>query len=191
MIGVLPIRSFSGAKRRLTAVVDAPVLTQLVEEMAARVVEAVGSVVDDMTVVTSDPHVRVWAQDRGVVVTDDPGSLDAAAALAPSHGERWLVCHADLPLIEKDDVEAVLAAAASTGTALAPSHDGGTNIVCSMGSFRFAYGPGSFHRHLASRPDAAVVVRTGTALDLDQPTTLSAIASLDRGRWVAELLEVP
>ena len=42
----------------------------------------------------------------------------------------------------------------------------------------FAYGPGSFHRHLAavSGGPVRVVVATATALDLDTPDDLAAAA---------------
>jgi len=87
-------------------------------------------------------------------------------------GLRWAVIHADLPLVTVEDLAAFFGAMAG-GAAIAPSHDGGTNVIgAGLAEFRFQYGPGSFHRHLAAVPGARVVCRPNLALDLDTPRDL-------------------
>ncbi len=55
--------------------------------------------------------------------------------------------------------------------------------------FPFAYGEGSFHRHLAvAGPEARILASIGFALDLDEPSDLEAVVSHRRGRWLAEIL---
>ena len=81
--------------------------------------------------------------------------------------------------------------AVSSGSwVLAPSSDGGTSLIGGSGDpgFDFAYGVGSFHRHLARlrRCSPKVVFRLGLALDLDHPSDLEAALSHPRGRWLAE-----
>ena len=79
---------------------------------------------------------------------------------------------------------AVVFAAADRGPALAPSYDGGTNVVAgTTSSFRFHYGPGSFRRHLAAAPTATVIVTPGLALDLDAPRDLERARRLG-GAWM-------
>jgi len=136
-----------------------------------------------VTIVTPDPDVRRWAESIEAAWIGEPGSggLDAAAGagVAAADGDPWLVIHADLPAITPDDV-AVGATLASAGTVLAPSHDGGTSLIGGVApSFPFAYGPGSFSRHLAATGGhATILVRPGLALDLDAPSDLTAFEEL-------------
>ena len=125
-------------------------------------------------IVTGDEGVAGWARARGLQTLDEgehSRGLDGAAAAAAAHsqnlGVRWAILHADLPLVSPADLHAVFT---TEGPAIAPSHDGGTNVLVGSGvDFTFSYGPASFHRHLACKPGAAVVTRPGLALDLDTP----------------------
>lgn len=136
----------------------------------------------DIVVVTGDASVRQWASQQAFRVVDepDPPGLDAAAAagLDTVRGP-WMVVHADLPLIIDEDVAAAQRALAPEIHVLTPSHDGGTSLIGgSSPTFPFAYGVGSFRRHLAAVPDAAVLIRPGLAIDLDRPSDLDAIQRL-------------
>ena len=112
------------------------------------------------------------------MVAESPGGLDGAAraVVGAAHGP-WAVLHADLPLLHHDDLGVALAAADEVGWAIAPSSDGGTSFLAGIGDFPFSYGSGSFHRHLAAHPGAAVVVRRGLAVDLDTPADLAAVGN--------------
>ena len=94
---------------------------------------------------------------------------------------RLLILHADLPLLEVVDVEA-LARAASGGLAIAPDRAGdGTNALA-LGAdrpFTLCFGPQSFARHRAQAPYAAIITgRPGLALDVDTPADLRAAVAL-------------
>ncbi len=174
-IGV-PIKAFGVAKARLAPVLGPRERARLGTAVAAHTI-GVAATLGPVAVVTGDADVAVWAEELGcAVVPERPGGLDgAAAAFVDATGGPWAVLHADLPLLGADDLATALAAADRTGWAVAPSSDGGTSLVAGEGPFGFTYGPGSFQRHLAARPGAAVVVRRGLAVDLDTPADLAAV----------------
>jgi len=174
----IPIRSFAGMSRL------APVLTpdargRLARVLAGRAVRAARGAAGRVAVVTGDPAVARWAHEEEIDVIDDPGDgLDAAASAVVdmAAGGPWLVLHADLPAVTATDIAAMRSAGE---TAIAPSRDGGTAAISGRGAFAFAYGPGSFLRHLAAAgPGARVVVRPGLAFDVDRPEDLRAAVAL-------------
>jgi 2-phospho-L-lactate guanylyltransferase (CobY/MobA/RfbA family) len=129
-------------------------------------------------IVTPDSDVRSWAKSNNLGVLDDPGAgLNVASSLAVDaiNGRPWMVAHADLPNVTAVSLTRV-AEAAGDGTALVPSIDGGTNVIAHTGSFPFSFGPGSFHRHLASFPDAVVLPGAALSMDVDTPAHLVALA---------------
>jgi 2-phospho-L-lactate guanylyltransferase len=177
---VAPIRSFVGAKSRLAPVLSARQREQLARDLATRVVAA--SAPWPVLVVSSAPEVKAWAADLDLEVVHDPGSLDDAAAygrhLLASRGHvRVIVAHADLPLVR------TLAGVAHDGSqpvlTIVPCHrDDGTPVLAlpSGAPFRFAYGPGSFRRHLAEAHRRGLAVRVvrdpQLRHDLDEPDDL-------------------
>ena len=66
--------------------------------------------------------------------------------------------HGDLPLLDGATMTDARATLAAGGSVIAPSRDGGTNLLGSQGRIRLSYGPGSFHRHLASLSNLATTV---------------------------------
>jgi 2-phospho-L-lactate guanylyltransferase len=138
--------------------------------MAERVLEAGRPFA--VVVVTADPEVREWAMAQSVGVIDDPGSLDAAATAGRDHFAaagcvRVVVAHADLPRARS------LAALAVDGSrptvAVVPCHrDDGSNVLSVPVDvpFRFAYGPGSFRRHVAHARGLGLGVRVVRDPDL-------------------------
>ncbi|MCF8709414.1 2-phospho-L-lactate guanylyltransferase [Rhizorhapis sp. SPR117] len=91
---------------------------------------------------------------------------------------NFLAIHADLPLLCAEDVTALLAAAETTGAAIAPDRHGkGTNaLALTQGRVvEFCFGNDSFARHLKQIPDCAIVVREGLGLDLDTPDDLNRV----------------
>ncbi len=158
---------------RLRGVLDQDALTQLAETVADHVLATVRPLAE-VVVVTSDADVASWSIGHDVAVVADPGeglNGAAAAGVERAGGATWAVLHCDLPYLTSRDLEMAFESGPSV---LAPTHDGGTSLVVGTGSgFPFSYGPGSFHRHLAARASARVLVRTGLALDLDTPRDLA------------------
>jgi 2-phospho-L-lactate guanylyltransferase len=190
---VIPIRAFALGKARLADQLDGERRASLARRLADGVVNAAGNA--PVVVVTSADDVRSWAYGRGLDVVDDPGSLDAAARagcehLANAGCVRAVVAHADLPWARS------FVAAARDGSlpivALVPCHrDDGTPVLSVPTDlpFDFAYGPGSFRRHVdeARRRGYGVrVVRDRTlAFDIDVPSDLAALDGDPRFEAVA------
>ncbi|GMQ85652.1 MAG: hypothetical protein BMS9Abin07_1219 [Acidimicrobiia bacterium] len=178
---LVPIRSFAGMSR-LAGALPADRRAALMLRLAGRTTDALRRAGVDVAVVTGDASVGEWASQQNFRLVDepDPPGLNAAAAAGIAQADgAWMVVHADLPLITAGDVVAVRHALASATHVLAPSHDGGTSLIGgSSPTFPFAYGVGSFRRHLAAAPNAAVLIRPGLALDLDRPSDLDAMRRL-------------
>lgn len=197
---VVPVRSFDGALSRLAGVLDRSRRRGLMRELAGRVVAAARP--HPVHVVTSDPEVAEWAGTVGAaairVGEPGPGPVRRPAAAAAAEGgepgltasvtaaverlagagvQRAVVAHADLPLVES------LETAVGPGLTIAPDRRrDGSNVVCvpAAAGFRFAYGPGSFERHLAEAGrlglPVTVVDDPALAWDLDHPEDLAALS---------------
>lgn len=147
------MRGFADAKQRLAGELTALDRGQLMQEMAEGVVRAAHPA--PTAVVSSAPEVVAWAESLGLIVIGDPGSLDGAAAAGltwarSESAARVVVAHADLPLVT------TLADLTAPGPApvavVVACHRGDGTPLLSLPTdapFRFAYGVGSFARHVA------------------------------------------
>jgi 2-phospho-L-lactate guanylyltransferase len=187
-LALVPLKGWVEGKQRLAGALPDDLRHRLAVATAGMVVNSFEESGFAVAVVTSDPAVTAWAEEHRIGTIPDAGhGLDAAAtdAVAAAAGRPWCLVHGDLPLIDVADTDALRAALDAGETALAPSRDGGTNAIASTGGFRFRFGPGSFHRHLASAGERVrVLVSVGLALEVDTPADLAAAASLPRGRWL-------
>ncbi|MGH9033289.1 MAG: 2-phospho-L-lactate guanylyltransferase [Acidimicrobiia bacterium] len=180
---VVPIRAFVLGKARLAERLGAEERADLARRFATRVVTAAGAL--PVVVVTSAPEVTTWARDLGVATLADPGSLDAAAAdgrdfLAEKGCARVVIAHADLPFARS--LGPVAGDGAEPVVALVPDHrDDGTPVMSIpvAAPFRFAYGPGSFRRHLEEADRLGLAVRVvrdpDLAFDVDLPSDLERL----------------
>lgn len=177
---LLPVKAFGAAKRRLSRVLDPAERVELSRSMATTVVAATAGM--PTFVVCDDDEVARWARGAGAEVIWRPGRglngavNDGVHQLATWGFDRIVVSHADLP--HARDLRWV---ADFDGVTLVPDrHDDGTNVACVPAgtSFRFAYGRGSFPRHLAEahRRGLAVRIERDQRLgwDVDVPSDLSA-----------------
>lgn len=176
---IIPVKSFRLGKQRLAAAVSSEERGRLGQALAGHVAETVESAELIPLVVTADVEVASWATWSGFPTLPDPDEgLDAAATVGVSwaehSGSAWIVLHSDLPLLSADDVAIVAQIVEGGGAVIAPSADGGTSAIGWRGPFDFAFGAGSFHRHLARLPTPTVVARTGLLLDVDSPHDLAA-----------------
>ena len=140
-------------------------------------------------IVAGDLEVAEWALIRGIPTVDDLGdNLSAAAAAGVEWAKAadclWLVVHCDLPLLTVGELLELAETLESFGAVIAPSADGGTSALGGRESVEFAYGPGSFHRHLARIPEAIVIARTGLLHDVDSPNDLISARHHPRGQWL-------
>ena len=174
----MPVKAFGAAKGRLAPALDARARAALAERMATRVLAAAAPL--PTVVVCDDEEVAAWARTCGASVVWSPGrGLDRAVAdgvawLAARGTARVVVAHADLPL-----AEGLADLAVGSGVTLVPDRwDDGTNVavVPVSAGFRFAYGVGSFARHMAEAArlglELTVVRRPDLAWDVDLPADL-------------------
>ncbi|HTZ71843.1 MAG TPA: hypothetical protein VMB71_14395, partial [Acetobacteraceae bacterium] len=122
--------------------------------------------------------------DRGRGLNAELAAARAALGVAP-----LLILHSDLPLLQHQDIAALLTAA----PAVAPDRHGtGTNALAlpPNQTLQFRFGPNSFRRHCTELPEARIVRRPGLGLDLDTEEDLSrAIAAgfdEERGFWMKD-----
>jgi 2-phospho-L-lactate guanylyltransferase len=185
---VVPLRSFTLGKARLSAVLSEAERETLARSMAESVVSAAGS--RPIVVVSSAAEVVAWALDHGCDVADDPGSLDAAAAAGRNWAEarglvRYAVVHADLPLARS--LDAVVDDGADPVAVVVPDHrDDGTPVLSlpTAAPFTFAYGPGSAARHVAEAERRSLTIRIvrdpALGFDVDLADDLAALEAFRR-----------
>lgn len=190
MHAVIPIRGFSTAKTRLEATLPPVRRAALARAAATRVVSACQEAGFEAVAVSSDPEVADWADGRCRIVADPGQGLDAASRAGTDAADGpWVVVHADLPLLDTATMRRVAGELQLGRSVAAPSRDGGTNLLGAVLPVPFAYGPGSFHRHLARLPrPVTVVVTAQTLVELDTPDDLAAAAHIDGGDWLARFL---
>jgi 2-phospho-L-lactate guanylyltransferase len=184
---VIPIRAFSVGKARLSGTLEPAPRAELAEWMADQVLAAAAPL--PIVVVSSAEDVRAWGARRRVTVLDDPGSLDQAAvagsAWCAGHGlVRAIVAHADLPHAPAGGLARFAADDALPIVSIVPCHrDDGTPVISvpTSAAFPFAYGPGSFRRHVAIAHEAGLAVRvvrdTALGFDVDVPADLAALTA--------------
>ncbi len=179
---LVPVKSFQQAKLRLAPVLNDEAREKLARELAEVVIAAAKGA--PTYVVCDDGGVADWAVDRGATVLYAPGlGLSAAVAagvrhLADQGFSLAVVAHADLPFVT--DLSRF---GSPSEVTLAPDrHRDGTNVaaVPTQVGFRFAYGPGSFHRHQGEAQrlglHCTVVDDWRLSSDLDSPSDLESFA---------------
>ncbi|MET4329157.1 2-phospho-L-lactate guanylyltransferase [Bradyrhizobium sp. i1.15.2] len=185
---IIPAKSFSCAKQRLSPLLTPSERVLLARSMLGDVLSAACGVMqlNHVAVVTSAEDVAQEAARLGAVVIDDGGADGTNAAVAAGlaaigsrGGELILVLPSDVPAILSEDVSTLLQAAQGDAVVIVPApRDGGTNAV----AFSLArplqpcFGPDSFARHIAAadrlgiKPILCSNARIG--LDLDAPADL-------------------
>jgi 2-phospho-L-lactate guanylyltransferase len=184
---VVPVRAFALGKARLAEQIGPVERADLARRFAGRVVAAAGE--RPVVIVTSAPEVESWAAELGVATIADPGSLDAAAAagrarLAELGCVRVVVAHADLAFART--LDPVAGDGDTPVVVLVPCHrEDGTPVlsVPVAEPFRFAYGPGSFRRHVEEADRLGLTVRVvrdpDLAFDVDIPSDLEQLRVRD------------
>lgn len=175
---LVPVKAFDQAKIRLAGALPPSKRAALARSMASRVVESAAGM--PVAVVCDDPEVANWAQQLGARVIWEPGSgLNAAV----QHGvERLGEAGARLVVVAAGDLPLATDLRWVTGfdgiTIVPDRHRDGTNVIGlpARCGFRFAYGPGSFARHVAEAERLGCTLRViedaKLAWDVDVPEDL-------------------
>jgi 2-phospho-L-lactate guanylyltransferase len=188
----VPVKSFEAAKQRLAAGLAREARIGLSQEMARNTCRLLERADVELLILAGDERVAEWGDQFGWEVLLDQGSdLNLAATSVVERADGpWLICHADLPFLDGEVLTRLLAGLSAQGSVIPPSRDGGTSALgSSLDSFRFAYGPGSFRRHLGLLldPPSRVLVDPRLAIDLDDPSDLEVARA--RIPWIAKLLD--
>jgi 2-phospho-L-lactate guanylyltransferase len=178
---LIPVKAFGDAKGRLAPVLGQAGRERLARWTATQVLAASAGL--HPHVVCDDDDVAAWAVAHGAAVIREPtrglnAAVDSGVAhLASQAFDHVVVVHGDLPL--PASIAAVAAGCRADTVTLVPDrHRDGTNLLAFplTSTFRVAYGPGSFARHVARAGDAGLAVHvvddTDLALDLDRPDDL-------------------
>ncbi|OCC25535.1 2-phospho-L-lactate guanylyltransferase [Croceicoccus estronivorus] len=177
---LIPAKSFRHSKQRLAPVLDEEQRAALSAAMLARTIRTAKAAFGDqpLIVVTPDHAVSQLALEAGAdraIIAEAEGlnpQLAEAAALIPPD-DALLVLHADLPLLQPDDLVAL--ASQNAPIVIAPDHTGtGTNALLQRIPDRFfAFGAGSRAKHEREASERGVdpvcIRREGLACDLDDP----------------------
>jgi 2-phospho-L-lactate guanylyltransferase len=181
---LVPVKAFTKAKDRLSAVLDDETRAHLARELAALVLGAAGDA--PTFVACDDDEVADWAVRKGATVLWTPGlGLSGAVTAGVARlGERGfeivVVAHSDLPLAAGLDQ---LGTPGSV-TLVPDRRLDGTNVaaVPARSGFAFAYGPGSFRRHRAEADrlglPCTVVYDSRLASDVDLPRDLVLVRDI-------------
>jgi 2-phospho-L-lactate guanylyltransferase len=193
-LAVLPIKNFTEAKQRLESVLTPGPRRALAEAMFSDVLTALrrSSAVEDILVVTRDHGAQQIGGGHGALVLDDdePGQ-SAAAALGVRYAieheyERVVLVPGDCPMLSPGDVDALIAQAQGSPSALivADRHGTGTNalVLTPPDSLAPAFGPDSRERHVANAEAAGttfeLVSVPSLELDIDTPDDLEVLRVL-------------
>ncbi len=187
---LIPVKNLVNAKQRLSLVLDQPERTELAQTMLLDVLTAVANSNTDISLVTSDPHALELAQQFRfdvIAETTNPGGtggIEMATRVCENRGiESTIVIPADIPLIQSDELNQVIAAAPEEGTVIVPASDGrGTNAILRnpAGLIPLRFGNDSFKPHhiaaCATGKPCVLLSFPGIGLDIDNPADLVDLA---------------
>lgn len=203
-LAILPVKSFSHAKQRLSSGIEPQLRSRLAEAMLRDVLSALAvTSVDDVVVVTAGEAPAALARDQGArVIADREQGHNAAALLGMQEAvrigaERVLLVPADCPAMDPSELDQLLRQPRDErSVVIVPDrHRTGTNalLISPPDALQPAFGPGSCERHaeLARTRGIAheIVAVPSLALDIDTPADLVALSELrDGGLRTTELL---
>ena len=195
---IIPVKPLNRAKTRLSGVLNPEQRQQLAEMMFRHVLQAVREVpqVIGTLVISRDTKALAIAREYNARTVQESGAPELNAALTRAtqvvagwRGDAVLVLPADLPLVTAEDISSVVALGNDPFSVVIATdqEQDGTNalLIRPPGLIHYAFGPGSFHRHVQLSREAAVepkVYRSDRlALDIDLPVDLDQYNHVVRG----------
>ncbi|MBN2555217.1 MAG: 2-phospho-L-lactate guanylyltransferase [Anaerolineales bacterium] len=189
---IVPVKPLRRSKSRLAQVLSRDKRAELSREMLVHTLSVLADVpeISRTLVVSRDSQALALAREYGAHTVTEHGSpqlnpaLARATQVARGYGvSSVLVLPADLPLIQREDVEALLSHAIDPPVlVIAPDRHGrGTNALLSAppGLIEYDFGPDSFSNHIARAQAAGARVEIcelpSFGLDVDLPEDLAIL----------------
>ena len=186
---IIPVRAARAGKTRLAAVLPPEGRAALVRRMFAHVLAVAGAAAPGaVRVISNDPAMLALAAAAGAEPLRErahglnPALEQAREGLDPA--APVLALSADLPLLTRDDLAAMIALLDTADVIAAPDRAGhGTNalLLARPGLIDYAFGIGSLAAHRAAAQARglrfATCERPGLASDIDWPADLSLLSA--------------
>jgi len=193
---IVPVKPLRRGKSRLAGTLNEDERTELNRALLQHTLETLSEVkeVDGVLVVSRDPNALTIARNLGARTVQEDGqpqlntALKRATVVAQVYATRAvLVLPADLPLIARDDILALIQRAKEPPVVvIAPDRHGrGTNalLISPPGLIEYDFGESSFQRHceLVKKSGASleIVDLPSLGLDLDVPEDFEINKSLE------------
>lgn len=150
MISVfVPIKKYISSKDRLSSILDESARAELAEAMAKKTIAALvdSQAFERIVVVTNDP--TIFIEGAEIFVSElnlNAALLESVKSYEPD--DRIMFIHADLPMINKDEINKLQLAFKKGEVLIIPDiHGAGTNclIFDSKQQFKLCFGPNSFN----------------------------------------------
>jgi 2-phospho-L-lactate guanylyltransferase len=207
----VPFRGPVGSKRRLAGLLDPAERERLSLAMLSDVLDTLLQVdeIERVLLLTPAGNAGLRLRHARLVAIDEPphngaagdnvglnGALHQAQALADAEGvDALLIVPADLPLLERGDLDALLEAGAGAAVVIGPDRAAeGTNalLLSPPTALQASFGVGSYARHQALAEakglGVASIDRPGLGLDLDMPADVITLVSREHHGRAATLL---
>jgi 2-phospho-L-lactate/phosphoenolpyruvate guanylyltransferase len=186
---IVPVKPLRRGKSRLASVLSLEARTALNHYLLSNTLEILSTIseIEYSLVVSRDPEALTIAREYGARTVQEQGApqlniaLTRATMVALSHSvQAVLIVPADLPLLTKEDLEAVVKRSFDPPVVvITPDrHRQGTNalLISPPGIIQYEYGPGSFLKHCQQAENAGarleICERGSVALDIDFPEDL-------------------
>ena len=188
---LIPVKSLTTAKQRLSTALDAARRSQLATAMLRDVMSAAAELKGriDVALVTGDPRAIAMAAEFGFLVIEDTRNESETAAIAMA--TEWceqrgydttIVVPGDIPLIAPAELHRVLDAAPDEGAVFVPAYDRrGSNCILRRPAalIPLRFGNDSFLPHCEtmrqSGKELVILEMEGIGLDIDNPHELELL----------------
>lgn len=193
---IVPVKPLRRGKSRLAGTLTEDARTELNRALLQHTLETLSELkeVDEVLVVSRDPNALTIARNHGARTVQEDGqphlntALKRATVVAQVYATRGvLILPADLPLITREDIQALLDRAVKPPVVvIAPDRHGkGTNalLIAPAGLIEYDFGENSFQLHSEQAKKAGarleVVNLPSLGLDLDMPEDFELIKTLE------------
>lgn len=192
---LIPVKSLSTAKQRLSPALDQQQRSRLAEAMLRDVMTAAANVSGriDIALVTADSLAMTMAKEFGFLVIEDTRNESETAAIEMATAwceqqdyDTTMVVPGDIPLITGEELHRVLYAAPEEGGVFVPAYDRrGSNCILRRPAaiIPLRFGNDSFLPHCeamkATGKDLAILDMPDIGLDIDNPHELQLLVERD------------